>query len=61
MPASAVGTTNVISSAAASTASVKRGRRMKVTVYQVRLMATRTHDHEVTVGVRPTTCRGQDA
>src|SRR3954468_5491902 len=61
MRASAVGTATVITSAAASTASVKRGRRIEVTVYHVRLMATRTHDHEVTVGLRPTTWCGQDA
>src|SRR4051812_6481024 len=61
MRASATGTAKVISSAVASTASMKGRRRVEVTVSHVRQMATRTHDHAVSVGVRPTTCRGQDA
>ena len=61
MRASAVGTTTVISRAAASKASVRQWRRIEVTVYHVRLMATWSHDREVSVGVRPTTRRGQDA
>ena len=40
MRASAVGTTTVISRAAASNASARQGRRIEVTVYHVRLMAT---------------------
>ena len=54
MRASAVGTTTVISMVAASKASVRQGRRIEVTVYHVRLMATWSHDRVVSVGVRPT-------
>src|SRR6476646_4355965 len=61
MRASAVGTTTVISRAAASKASVRQRRRIEVTVYHVRLMATWSHDREVSIGVRLTTRRGHDA
>ena len=61
MPASTVGTTELIKSAAASTASVTQARRSEIIAYHVRLMATWSHDRDVSVGVRPTTFRGQDA
>ncbi len=61
MRASAIGTTTVISRVAASKASVRQGRRIEVTMYHVRLMATWSHDRKVSIGVWPTTRRGQDA
>src|SRR3954447_12776720 len=61
MRASTVGTTKVISSAAASMASMKRGRRIEFTVSHVQVIATWSHDREFSVWVRPITWRGRDA